>query len=178
MYIDIFIAIVLAGAAWTGWKNGLLREIASSAGCFVGLFVAAGCYARLGRYLAVDGTAGNMLTSLVAFFMLWIMVPLLLGLAATLLTKALGGMKLGLPNSLLGMAVAVFKYVVLLAVVLAAMDALGILNEERAQRSRLYAPLRHALTDAVERVAGDLGSDAADGGAEADTVWIDNPNAR
>lgn len=178
MYIDIFIVVVLLWSAWTGWNNGLLREIVSSVGFFAGLLVAALCYSTLGRYLAVDGSQSNMLTSVVAFFILWIMVPLLLGMAATLLTKALKGMKLGLPNSFFGMLVAVFKYLVLLCVVFSAMDALGIMNEERVRTSRLYPPMRGVLAGAAARLSDDSANedDAAD--APGDTVWIENPAAR
>lgn len=180
MYIDIFILVVLVWSAWTGWHNGFLKEIVSSVGFFVGLLAAALCYSTLGQYLAVDGSQSNMLTSVVAFFILWVMVPMLLGLGATLLTKALKGMKLGLPNSLLGMAVAVLKYGVLMCVVFSVMDALGIMDSRRAQSSRLYGPLRGVLID----VADSLGSDdsrrlAPDAPAESgDTVWIENPAAR
>ena len=177
MYIDVFIVFVLVWAAWTGWNNGFVRELASGVGIFAGLLVAACCYSTLGEYLAVDGSASNMWTSIVAFFILWIMVPLLLGMAATVLTKALKGLKLGALNALLGAGVALLKYTVLLVVVLAAMDALGILNAERAERSRLYKPLRGALTGVAARVIDTETGDAS--GSEAgDTVWIDNPNAR
>ena len=181
MYIDLFIVVVLLWSAWTGWHNGFLKEIISSVGFFAGLLVAALCYSTLGKYLAVDGSESNMLTSVVAFFILWIMVPMLLGLGATLLTKALKGMKLGLPNSLLGAAVAVLKYGVLMCVVFSVMDALGIMDERRARSSRLYGALRGAMVDAADCLGSDDSRRLAperSAGQESDTVWIENPAAR
>ena len=64
--------------------------------------MAATCYRTLGEYLTVDGSETNMFTSILAFFLLWVIVPIALGMAANLLTAAIKGMCLGLPNSLLG----------------------------------------------------------------------------
>ena len=55
----------------------------------VGLFVAATCYKTFGQYLAVNGSEANMLTSIIAFLLLWVIVPIVLGLVANILTKAL-----------------------------------------------------------------------------------------
>lgn len=170
--LDLFIIVVLLWAAWRGWRAGLVKEVVSAVGFFVGLFIAALLYEWLGSYLAVSGTETNMVTSLIAFFLLWIVVPIVLGMVANVLTRFLKGMKLGTPNSILGALVGVFKFWVLLCCVLYAMGALRILNADRVADSHLYGILMapaHAFVhgDTPESQPADSVSDA-----KPDTVWV------
>lgn len=168
--IDIFIIVLVAWAAFNGWRNGLLKEFVSSVGLLVGLLVAATCYSSFGEYLAVEGSETNMFTSLVAFLLLWIVVPIVLGLVANLLTKAIKGMKLGIPNSLLGALVGGFKYVLLISCVLNVMDGLHIMNEEKRADSKLYGPVAGAVGLLF---SDDATEDTPDDEAQADTLWVD-----
>lgn len=143
--IDIFILILLLWAAFSGWRSGFLKEVVSTVGFLVGLFVAASCYKAFGEYLAVNGSESNMLTSIIAFLLLWVIVPIVLGLVANILTKALQGMQLGLPNSILGAAVSVTKYLILMSCVLNVMETLHIMNTEKSESSHLYKPVTGAL---------------------------------
>ena len=116
MTLDIFIIAILLWAGFNGWKKGLLKELISMGGFLLGLLIAATCYSTLGEYLTVNGSQVNMLTSIVAFLILWIIVPIALGFVATMLTKTLKGMKLGTPNSILGLLVSILKYGLLLGI--------------------------------------------------------------
>lgn len=170
--IDAFILILMAWAAFSGWRAGFLKEIVSTVGILVGLFIAATCYSFLGEYLAVSGSESNMMTSIVAFFLLWIIAPIALGLVANMLTKALKGMELGIPNSILGMLISVAKFLLLLSCVFNAMDALGIMNEERTKNSVLYRPVAAIVSSFVPEAVGEVLQE--DGDAEKnDTVWVD-----
>ena len=175
--IDIFIIVLLLWAAFSGWRAGFLKEIISTAGFLVGLFVAATCYSVFGEMLAVNGTEVNMFTNIVAFLILWIIVPIVLGFVANVLTKALKGMKLGMPNSILGAAVSFVKYFILLSCVLNVMSALHIMNQERVATSHLYGPVTAALEVFLPEGQTDAGAreqEAADSAAEQpDTVWVD-----
>ena len=66
--IDAFILILMAWAAFSGWRAGFLKEIVSTVGILVGLFIAATCYSFLGEYLAVSGSESNMMTSIGLLF--------------------------------------------------------------------------------------------------------------
>ena len=76
--IDIFILILLLSAAFSGWRSGFLKEVVSTVGFLVGLFVEATRYKTFGQYLAVNGSEANMLTSIIAFLLLWVIVPIVL----------------------------------------------------------------------------------------------------
>ena len=176
--IDLFILILLAWAAFSGWRSGFFKEVVSTFGFVVGLFVAATCYKSFGEYLAVNGSETNMFTSLIAFFILWVIVPIVLGMVANLLTKTLKGLKLGLPNSMLGAAVSVVKFLILISCVLNVMNFLHIMDEKQVAESRLYEPVSGALRtffpkDSVQKGINYL-KDARHSAdeAESDTVWI------
>lgn len=173
MYIDLFITVLLAWAVFSGWRNGFLREVISTLGIVSGLIVAGLLYMLLGHdFLAVKGTATNMLLSVGAFFILWIILPIVLSFVAGQLTRALKGMKLGLPNSLLGMTFSVVKFAALMSCVLGMMDRLHILDEEKTAASRLYAPTV-ALLPFIDSQTEAARTDA--GTAESDTVWVTLP---
>lgn len=169
--IDLFILILLVWAAFSGWRAGFFKEVASSLGFLVGLFVAATCYKTFGQYLAVNGTETNMVTSLIAFFLLWIIVPIVLGLVATLLTKTLKGMKLGMPNSMLGAGVSVIKFLILISCVLNVMSSLHIMDEKKVAESRLYEPVSGALRTFFPKDSLRKGMDYIRE-MQADTVWV------
>lgn len=178
--LDIFLLIVIAWAVFSGWRNGALREIVSSLGFLVGLFIAATAYDTLGAYLAVDGSKGNVITSVIAFLILWIVVPIALGAAATMLTKALEKIYLGWLNSLVGAFVSLVKYVFLLGCILYVLSGLGILNEQRTKESFLCAVIDanfsafwQGLQDAQEPQNA-----SHDAGSENDTIWIERKTTK
>lgn len=168
--IDLFILILLVWAAFSGWRAGFLKEVVSTFGFIVGLFVAATCYKHFGEYLAINGTPTNEVTSLIAFFLLWIIVPIVLGLVANMLTTTLKGMKLGMPNSMLGAGVSVIKFLILISCVLNVMEFLHIMDEKKVSESRLYEPVSGALSTFFPEDSVRKGIDYLK--EKSDTVWI------
>ncbi len=174
MYLDIFVLVVVLYALVRGWMNGLLKEVASIAGIIVGLVIASTCYGTLGQYLAVSGSGVNMVTSVVAFFLLWILVPIALGFVANILTKALDCTLLSLPNRALGALVSLVKFTLLLSCALSAMQALGILNPERTRDSHLFQPATQLTATLVDCVMEEAALPIAPADTTAsDTVWVD-----
>lgn len=179
--LDIFIIVVVVWALYSGWRNGLVKEIASFGGYLFGLFIAATCYSTFGEYLAVNGTESNMLTSIVAFFILWIITPIALGLAANVFTKVLRSLHLGGLNSMAGAALSLVKFTVLLSCVLSVMSALHILNEERTESSVLYGPVKGVFSKTIDWVMDTPSAtpqNEYDNTVEGDTVWIDVPQKK
>ena len=170
MYIDIFIVILFLWALFSGWRNGLLKEAVSLGGFVVGLVVAALFYKTLGEYLTVDGSKVNIITSIVAFLILWIITPCALGFVANNLTRALRGLRLGMPNSILGAAVSFLKFLILISCVLNMMSALNIMNYERTRDSHLYTPVKGALTFLFHETANVAREKIEE--TVGDTTWI------
>ena len=175
MYIDIFIIVVVLYAFWKGWTHGLLRELVSTLGFIVGLIVACLCYSSLGEYLAVSGTQINIVTSVIAFFLLWIVVPIVLGAVATVITKALNHIGLlSLPNRIGGALVSIAKYLLLMSFVLNVMQGLRILSPDRQEGSRLLAPVT-AITDLLSHSVVEAATTRTtnDTIQQNDPVWVD-----
>lgn len=169
--IDLFIIVLLLWAAFSGWRAGLVKEVFSAGGFLVGLCVAATCYDSFGEYLAVDGSESNMFTGVLAFFILWIIVPIVLGFVANVLTRTLEVMCLGMPNSILGAVVGVIKYWVLMSCVLNVMEGLHIMNEGKKADSHLYAPVAGTMQFFFPE--GPTRVEPADSRAAGnDTVWV------
>lgn len=176
--LDLFIVVVIAWSIFSGWRSGFVKELASSAGFLVGLFIAATCYSQLGEYLAVKGGTGSMMGAIAAFFLLWVVTPIALGLVANLLTRALKGLHLGWVNSTLGATVSLVKYIILLSCVLSAMAALHILDEERAEESVLFKPMTALFSSAAESAfaddeADEISSDTLSRYSHGDTIWLE-----
>ena len=183
--LDLFIIVVILWSLYNGWRAGFIREALSTTGLLTGLLGASFVYSALGDTLVIaTGNPINMVTNIIAFFLLWIIIPLVLGFAATLLTKMLGKLHLGSLNSAAGAALSFIKYLCLLSCILTAMHSLGILNEERVQKSVCYPPVSDVLSWAVDAVFAEsndastdsshqrpTSSNAKDSNA-SDTVWV------
>ena len=143
--IDIVILIIVVWGAWQGWRRGLLKEVVSMAGFFVGLLIAYLFYDTFGAYLApaLSGNPGvaKYLGYVLAFVAIWIVVPMALGIVANVLTKSLKWLRMGCLNSILGLLAGVLKYVLLLSFVFCAMELFGIISQEKRDASYLYGPV-------------------------------------
>ena len=178
--LDIFLALVIVWALISGWRNGLIRELLSTAGYLVGLLVASLAYKWLGSYLAVEGSQANMTTSIVAFLLLWVATPIVLGLVANLLTGAVKVLQLGWINSALGSVVSLIKFSILIGCILSVLSALGLLHADRTRGSVLYAPLSsgfsavtHTLLGSEDTPTTDSSDSTHDASTAADTTWVD-----
>ncbi len=166
--LDAFILIVIVWSLYSGWQNGFIKELISTGGYLVGLFLAATIYKTFGSYLGVTGSQTNIITSVIAFLILWVAAPIVLGLVANMLTKAIKSLSLGMVNSALGAVVSFIKFFLLLGCMLTAMSTLRILNYEHVASSKLYAPVqanfgafvRSAFNLNIDRHTG-VSSDAA-----------------
>lgn len=168
MYIDLFICILMVWAIYNGWRNGFVKEVFSTLGVIAGLIFSAVIYMLIGNdYLAVNGTETNMVLSIGAFFILWIFIPLIFGFIANMITVAVKGLKLGLPNSLLGMLFSVLKFAILMSCVLNMMSRLGIIDEEKKADSHFYEPAL-SLLPFIDQETGMTDSLKA----KTDTIWV------
>lgn len=173
MYIDLFIGALLLWAVINGWRNGFIKEVFSTLGVIAGLLIAAGLYYYFADdFFAITGTETNMVINIVAFLILWIILPLMLGLVANILTVAIKGMQLGVPNSMLGVLFSVIKFALLLSCILNMMAKLNILSDEKTQDSKLLNPMLEVLPF-VQREAKDLPSASEFKAHVGDTTWVD-----
>ncbi len=101
---DIIVLALLTWGAVCGFKRGLVKELASMAGFFLGLFIAWKVYSDVND-------------SVIMFILIWIATPIILGMVATVITKTLDFTIVGgLMNRLLGAVAGVVKWGFLIGV--------------------------------------------------------------
>lgn len=171
MYIDIFLLVLLAWAVFSGWRNGFVKEAFNTLGLIVGLAFALLVYSVMGECLTVDGSTVNKLLSIVAFLLLCIVMPIVCGFAANVLTHAIRSSLLGLPNSLLGVGFSVLKFLLLVSFAFNVMNNLCIVRPDTAASSLLFEPVSKVLPF-VRTEAGHCLQSHFDE-ARPDTTYID-----
>lgn len=159
--IDLIVCLVLVLAVWNGWRQGFVVQVCSLLGVVAGIWLAARYGAAAGELLRLDASVaapGGFVVVLLA-------VILAVALAARVLRKLFRFAGFGIPDIVLGIAVSVLKYGLILSVLF---SAFGTLNEdyclvgpETVEQSRTYEPVRH-LSDAVFPFLERLGDEVSE----------------
>ena len=174
MYIDLFICVLLLWAVISGWRDGFLKEVFSTLGVVLGLVIAGALYFYVASdYFKITGSDTNQWLNVGAFLILWIALPLVMGLIANILTKALEGMFLGLPNSILGAVFSIVKFGILISCVLSMMGNLKILDKKMVNESKLYEPVV-SLTPFIKDCAQDIYDEVEIPKNIKDGSWIED----
>ena len=147
---DILFLLLLAIGAWRGWTNGLLKEVLGLVGVFAGLYVAHLLYEQVGCQLAPHIGTSPSIASIIAFVLIWMGVPILLGLVGALLTKVLEWAGLGGVNNLGGALVSLVKYWLILGAFTNVLSITHLVSEEIQQNSVLFQPLKQTTSIAFE----------------------------
>ncbi len=147
---DILFLIVLALGAWKGWSGGFLREVLALIGVFLGLFVAYKLYEQVGFHIAPYINVKPTYANIIAFALIFIGVPVLLGWLASLLTKFMEWAGLESVNRLGGVIVCVVKYAVILGAVCNVLSITHLVTEEAENNSILFKPLKQTTSVAFE----------------------------
>lgn len=143
--LDIIILVFIGiGTVW-GLIKGFVRQLSSLVGLIVGLLVARALFVEVGDWMApaigVSMTIGRVL----AFFLLWIIVPLLFSLFASFLTKALQVVHLGWLNRWLGGGLGAIKFMLFIGMAAQLLEFVDPENELLPQNikneSVLYKPM-------------------------------------
>ena|SRR5574344_908071 len=141
-FLDIVILIILLWGAIKGWRSGFFKQLASFAGFFVGLIIAYSLYSAFGDFLAPRLGSSAIVARMLAFLILWIGVPIGLGVVASMLTKVTRTIHIGWLNSGGGALLGVIKYALLLSCVLNVMSFTGMVSEQKQQESVFFCPIK------------------------------------
>ena len=140
--MDILLLILLAVGFISGIVSGAVRQVISLVAFVLGFVIACFYYQQLGAVL------GSVLPlpafcNVVAFILLWVVVPIVARLAGTLLTSLLDGLfAVGLLNRLLGGILGVARYGLMLGALIWLFSSMQVISEETMQQSRLARPLK------------------------------------
>lgn len=145
MYIDVFIIVVALWALFSGWRTGFVRELFNLLAAIVGLLIASLIYMLFHKYLGVTGSTLDAVLSIIAFFILAILLPIGLGFFVAPLTRLVKMAFLGLPNSILGAVAGFVKFLLILSFAFNTLENLNLLDRSRVDSSTLYEPVRSVL---------------------------------
>lgn len=139
--IDLIVCLVLVAAVWNGWRQGFIVQVCSLGALVAGIWLASRFGGEAGGWLRLDEsvrTAGGFVVVLLA-------VVLLAAVAARIIRKLFRFAGFGLPDTLLGVAVSVLKYLLLLSVLFSAFDTLNadhsIVGPRTFASSKSYRPV-------------------------------------
>ena len=146
--LDIIVWLALAVAVFNGWRKGFIGKLFSLAGLVGGIWLALGYGARCGEALHMEGTTAAVAGPIVVF----VAAAVAANLVGRLVSKACSTIGLGGLDTLLGIAVSVLKYLLVLSVLFSAFDDLNedytLAGPETIEKSKSYKPVMH-LSEAV-----------------------------
>ena len=143
--IDIIILIVIGAGAIVGFVKGFIRQLASILGLIVRSEAAKALYASLAEKLCPTVTDSMTVAQVLAFIMIWIAIPLIFVLIASLLTKAMQAISLNWLNRWLGSGLGALKFLLLTSVVIGAIEFVDsdnkLISATKKEESLLYYPM-------------------------------------
>lgn len=144
--IDIVLLVIIGlGGVW-GFNIGFFKELASILGLIAGLLIALALYNVVAERLSPSLVESMTLAQIIAFVAIWVVVPLILSLVASAVTRLLEAISLGWVNRLLGFALGVVKYVILIGLFANVLDYIDtnhtIIGKTIKENSSLYYPIR------------------------------------
>lgn len=145
--IDIIILIIIAAGSVLGFMAGFIKQLSSLLGLMLGLIAAKMLYAPLAEQLCPTVTDSMNVAQILAFVMIWVAVPLLFALVASILTKAIEAISLGWLNRCLGSFLGLLKYTLVLSLLLNVIDFIDpkghMISETNRNSSLLYKPVKN-----------------------------------
>ena len=141
--IDWILVVLLLLGAIRGWRTGLIKQVVSLGGLIAGLLIAKLCYAIVGDAIAPHIDNHTTLAHVLAFILIWIAVPVILGVLGEILTTVLDKLfVLGTVNSILGALLGLIKFQLIIGALIWVLCATKIIGENTMQQSVLCAPLK------------------------------------
>lgn len=146
--IDWIIMGAFVVGAILGFSKGALRQIATLIGLVAGLLLARTLYAAVGERVAIElGTTATM-AQIIAFFLIWLLVPIALLWVASVLSRVLDIVHLGFVNRLAGAVVGMVKYAILVSMALHFIEFVDtkdeLIHKTVKETSLLYYPMQEA----------------------------------
>lgn len=140
-WFDILVALVLVVAVWNGVRRGLIMQLCSLVGIVVGLWLASHLGEDVGELFGV----ADEYEYLVGFATVMVAALILVTLVGMLLRKFFHFVGFGMLDRILGIVVAVAKYVLVLSALVAVFDHFNaeekFLPRAKLEGSYTYGPL-------------------------------------
>lgn len=143
--IDIIILIAIGSGAIRGFMKGFIRQLTSILGLIAGLLAAKALYASLAEKLCPAVTDSMTVAQVLSFIVIWIAVPLIFTVVASVLTKAMEVISLGWLNRFLGAGLGALKFLLLTSLLICVIEFIDsdhhLINKTKKDASVLYYPI-------------------------------------
>lgn len=143
--IDIIILIAIGAGAVRGFMKGFIRQLTSILGLIAGLLAAKALYASLAEKLCPAVTDSMTVAQVLSFIVIWIAVPLIFTVVASVLTKAMEVISLGWLNRSLGAGLGALKFLLLASLLICVIEFIDsdnhLINKTKKDASVLYYPI-------------------------------------
>ncbi|MFO7617495.1 MAG: CvpA family protein [Bacteroidales bacterium] len=143
-WLDLIIILVLIGGIFSGYRNGLIGEVASLAGLILGIWGAVRFSWWAAELLEGFGLSFSLMP-VISFVITFLVIVLLVQAVAGLVRHLLESISLGWFNKIAGIAAGVAKAAIIGSVILILIssfdDRQRFLREEVKEGSLLYKPL-------------------------------------
>ncbi len=140
--LDIIIAVILAIAAFRGWRKGVIRQACGIGGLILGVWLGY----RFGALLADWFSMNAKYASLLCFILILIVAIVVLYVIGLLFSKVFKMTGFGLVDNIGGLALGVVKIGLLLSLLLGVFvkfnDSAKLTNPEVFSESLLYEPMQ------------------------------------
>lgn len=151
------IYVVWGLAAILGFYQGFFKQVANLIGIVAGIVLATIFYSEFGQKVAELTGSTEEAGGWIAFILIAVIVPVVLGLLASLLTKLFKKMHLGCVNRTAGAILALVIYTFLMGFAFNVMDFInssaGFHTEKLKERPELYYQIKkapqHFIPDAI-----------------------------
>jgi membrane protein required for colicin V production len=145
--------------------QGFVKQLASLVGLVAGLLVARALFGVAGQWLAPEIGTSVTVAQIIAFLLIWVLVPLAFTIVAAILSRALSVVHLGWVNRWLGSGLGVLKYLMLVGLVIHAIEYIDpkgqLVSAEKKEASVCYYPV-YKLTSALFPVFKQAGEQLKD----------------
>ena len=143
-YIDFIILLFLFFGAYRGFSRGLIIEVATFLGLILGVCLAISHSSYTEGILRDFLNISSSYLSYIALAVTFIVVVVAVFIIGKVLTKIIDIIALGLLNKLLGTALGILKYFIIVCVLLLIVSALNekfhFISEENIRKSLLFGP--------------------------------------
>ena len=139
------IGIIFIGAI-LGFTKGFIKQLSSIVGLIAGLLLARALFATVGEKLAVELGTSVSIGQTIAFFLIWLVVPLTISLLASMLSQAVEAIHLGFINRWLGAGLGVIKFALLTSMIVYFIEYIdskdNLIQSTTKSKSLLYYPIK------------------------------------
>lgn len=158
-FLDIIILVLIAVGVIQGLLKGFLKQLAALVGLIAGLLIARALFGAVAEHLVVALGTSITIAQILSFILIWVLVPLLCIMVASVLTKALDFIHLGWLNRLLGGLFGAVKVMLLIGLAIHVLEYLDpkseIISKTKKETSALYNPVKE-FTDVFFPVLKDM----------------------